>query len=110
MSAKRRANPEDCADQIAAALDAKIEALRCSIERHPGSHTDAKISVNDIRIVWVAQPGACIDCQRLAHLGPYRRGEIPTWPGANDTRCEAGCRCEIQAFGPDFNAAFEPKP
>ena len=43
--------------------------------------------------------GSCSICPDLAERGPYKPGELPTHPGANQTPCLFNCRCWLQREG-----------
>ncbi len=105
----------DLGDQIVAAIDAKIEALRSSITRYakPMWGTGQQgygdsLGVNGVLLVWElgADEDHCSDCIGLADGSPYQRGDVPTWPGAGDTACRDNCYCSIVADDDTFNSAF----
>ncbi len=106
---------KNVADQIVAAIDAKIEALRSSITRYakPAWGTGQQgygdsLGVNGVLLVWElgADEDHCSDCIGLADRSPYQRGDVPTWPGAGETACRDNCYCSIVADEDSWNAAF----
>jgi hypothetical protein len=46
-------------------------------------------------IDWILDDGAdsCTVCPDLAENSPYSPGDMPTWPGANETPCLFNCAC-----------------
>lgn len=105
----------ETADQIAARIDAKIEAFRSSITRYGeppyGAGAQAygeALGANDVLMDWVlgADEDHCDDCMGLADGSPYAKGAVPTWPKAGDTQCFDNCYCEIQADEDSWNAVF----
>jgi len=107
--------PEADADSIAAAIDAKLEALRSSITRYAEPPWGAgnqgygtALETSAVLIVWQlgADEDHCDDCLGLADGSPYAKGQIPTWPKAGDTQCFDNCYCSIVADEDTWNQAF----
>lgn len=103
------------ADQIAARIDAKIEAQRYSITRYAeptwGAGNQAygdALSANDVLLVWQlgADEDHCDDCLGLADGSPYPKGALTTWPKLGDTQCFDKCYCAIVADDDSWNQAF----
>lgn len=45
---------------------------------------------------WVTTAGEnCDDCLEIEKGNPYARNDLPTVPGAGDTRCGSNCNCHI---------------
>jgi hypothetical protein len=109
------ANDPESADDIAARIDAKLEALRSSITRYAeppwgtGNQAyGAALSANDVLMVWAlgADEDHCDDCLGLADGSPYAKGQIPTWPKAGDTQCFDNCYCQIEADEDSWDDVF----
>lgn len=107
--------PDATAESIAAAIDAKLEALRYSITRYAepywGTGNEGygqALATNAILIVWQLgeDEDHCADCLGLASGSPYARGQVPTWPKAGDTACFDNCYCSIVADEESWNAVF----
>lgn len=103
------------ADDIAAALDAKIEAFRHSVARYSepawGAGMEAygdALDSNDILLVWTLGDDVdhCDVCPDLADGSPYAKGDLPTWPKAGDTPCFDNCYCTITADPATWAQAF----
>lgn len=48
-------------------------------------------------IHWELNPAEhCQDCLDLAGSSPYKPGNLPTWPGAGETRCRGNCNCTLR--------------
>lgn len=103
------------ADDIAARIDAKIEAQRNAIVRYAepmyGAGNQAygdALSANDVELVWQLgeDEDHCTDCLGLADGSPYPKGTLTTWPKLGDTSCFDNCYCAIVADTDSWNQVF----
>jgi len=53
-----------------------------------------------VKMAWITTANeSCEDCLELESGGPYSPDELPTTPGAGDTKCLSRCRCYLVQVG-----------
>ncbi len=57
----------------------------------------ANATPNNEQIYWRLSPAEhCPDCLDLASNSPYKPADLPTVPGAGQTRCRGNCKCTLE--------------
>lgn len=65
---------------------------------------------DDDLVIWElgGSEESCSVCPDLAAQGPYKRAELPTFPGANETPCLFNCNCQLRSqSGTEAFKAFD---